>query len=828
MRTERMATGHRGFIVFGIVAMVVALSTGLTPVRASGQVAATGIGFGTPNVMDPLHAVGEPTIVTSPAHDNTVYASGPWGTGTQRSVWDASADLGQTFRLVQQCPPQSGQVSAVCPPPTAVQGTPNPPGGGDTDQRLDSTGKDYFADLWALACLRVATTTNHGRTANQNAYGCNSSNNPSPRPDGADRQWLAVYDPKLTGVTSVAPDQALAPLTYMEYNNLQTNQTGCSYWVKSTDGINYTPANNDNGNFGCDGYPSVDQTTGDVLEASDGGNNTVALNIGVPDASGNLCFLDDPASITIGGTTHACAPGGGNALGHSLITVATGLAGSPSLLFIVSSIDTGRNLHLTYAVSGAVTGTTSTYQVFTTVAPAVDPLFPSDEPWSHWATPVQVSQSPSNVNLFPWVVAGGPGRSDSVWYGTSSFADPSTNGSQAWYAYMSQTVWPVDAQGIVEVTAAGADAGGPAGLTMVQVSPHPMHYNSICLLGTGCITAQGDRNLADFFTVTIDRTGAALVEYDDTSNGLIQTGFNPTTGLFDHPGAPLVTIARQDSGPGLFGTGVGLRPGEHSAAPTSALTDPSGDGLYPVIGGQNVAGLDLLRTTLSLSTTTQTLTVKLNVNELNPTALKKAAAAVKGTAFLQYVTRWQMGNVIYYAMAEAPVVGGTPQAFQFYAGAAQSIDLCSVSACDPHVITYPDAPAFNGSGTQTGGFTVPGTVSPTADTATIQVPLADIGTPTASSLLEEVGSYAFGSAHQQSAVTNSMAELDQLPLEVDGVCCFNFQSAPPTVVAADALWTPALLLAGAASTAFGVLRRRRARRSRGAAAHGRAIDHPGY
>jgi hypothetical protein len=809
MRMRRAVAGRSGLITVGVLALLAAGASGLNPIPAKAQ-PAPAIGFSTPTVMDPIHAVGEPTIVVSPASDNTVYSSGPWGTGTQRSIWDASADRGRTFRLVQQCAPQSGQVSAVCPPPTAVQGSPNPPGGGDTDQRLDSTGKDYFADLWALACDRVATTTDHGATANQNAYGCNSpSVTPSSRPDGSDRQWLSVFDPHLTGVTSAAPDSALAPLAYMEYNNLQTTQTGCSYWVKSTDGISYSPANNDNGNFGCDGYPSVDQRTGDVLEASDGGNNTLALNIGVPDATGNLCFLDDPAAITIGGTAHNCAAGGGNALGHSLITVATGLAGSPSLLFTVSSIDRARNLHITFAVSGAVTGTSSTYQVFTTVAPAADPLFPKAVPWSHWATPVQVSGSPSNVNVFPWVVAGGPGRSDSAWYGTSSFTDPSTNGGQSWFAYMGQTVWPVNARGAVPVAADGSDALGAPAVTMVQASPHPMHYNSICLLGTGCITAQGDRNLADFFSVTIDHAGAALVQYDDTSNGLIQPGFTPTSGLFDHPGAPLVTIARQDSGPGLYGTAVSTRPNEPTAAPTTQMTDPSGDARYPVIGGANIPGMDLVRDGLALSANGQTVRVTMKIADLSAAALQSAASAVTGSQFLQYVTRWQMGNVIYYAIAETQVTAGTPQPFQFYAGAVQSIDLCSVSACDPHVLYYPDAPAFNGGGAQTGGFTVSGGMADSGSgTITIPVPIADVGGPTRSSLLEEVGSYAFGSAHPQSAVTNTMAEVDQLPLEVDGACCFNSQGKVAATIA-GASWTPALLGAGAVLIAAGARRRKR-------------------
>jgi hypothetical protein len=108
--------------------------------------------------------------------------------------------------------------------------------------------------------------------------------------------------------------------------------------------------------------------------------------------------------------------------------------------------------------------------------------------------------------------------------------------------------------------------------------------------------------------------------------------------------------------------------------------------------------------------------------------------------------------------------------YQFYAGQAQSIDLCSVSACDPHVIYYPEAPA-------TGGHTETGTVNCSTKpcTVTIKVAGADVGSPSTSSLLEEVGSYAFGAARLQSAITNTQAEADQLPLEVDGICCFNFK-----------------------------------------------------
>src|SRR5205823_10799347 len=84
-----------------------------------------------------------------------------------------------------------------------------------------------------------------------------------------------------------------------------------------------------------------------------------------------------------------------------------------------------------------------------------------------------------------------------------------------------------------------------------------MHYDDICLQGTGCITSQGNRNLADFFVITIDARGAAQIVYDDTSNGLVQPGFTPQNQqLVDHAGAGVITIAQQSAGPGLFGTNI--------------------------------------------------------------------------------------------------------------------------------------------------------------------------------------------------------------------------------------------------------------------------------
>jgi hypothetical protein len=51
--------------------------------------------------------------------------------------------------------------------------------------------------------------------------------------------------------------------------------------------------------------------------------------------------------------------------------------------------------------------------------------------------------------------------------------------------------------------------------------------------------------------------------------------------------------------------------------------------------------------------------------------------------------------------------------------------------------------------------------------------------------LEEVGAYAFAASHEQGLTTNAQAEADNVPLEIDGACCYNFEASvangPPPV-----------------------------------------------
>ena len=710
------------------------------------------IGFETPTVVDPIHTNGEPDIAVDPF--GRIFVSGPTGTGTQRSTWFGSVDGGHTFRVMAQKLP-----------PTAITGIPAPgPGGGDTDISFDRTGKQYYSDLWALACVRVAVTgpANPGAFDQENAVGC------LPGSGGADRQWLAVYDPAPGSANESAYRAAngKTPLIYLEYNNLAgPGPNNGAQWNKSTDGLTYSnatagevpPGTGVNYSpFGADGYPAIDQVSGKVFEAAgctmaNGCKSTgLWLNVGTPDNTGTLHFLDDTGS--------------GSQDLTRLIKIADTPTGSPDTLFSVVSMDSGRNLFAAWAISppnkaNGDPGDPALRQVFVSAATAASG-------WTNWTTPVQVSDglpaSGDATNVFPWIKAGGAGRADAVWYGSDKQVDPSSHNQQKWNVFMSQVVFPTNAQNAI--------IGAPS-TTLVKVTPHPMHLDDICLSGSACIDRQGNRNLADFFEVNIDNSGAAEIVYDDTSNGLVQA---PGTCIFqvaDHCGAGVITVARQSSGMGLFGLPVA----GPSNTPVSGLADPAGDALFPVIGGPAKAGMDIRSSELQLSPDGQTLTATMQVvNLANPQATLASLAGSFATN-LQYVTRWQMGNVAYYAAMETS--GGSPA---FYAGAVQSIDLCSVSACFPHVLTYPEA----GPGGTFTGKPETGTVSCPANpsagnpcTVSVRVNVADIGGPTATSLLEEVGGFSLAAAIQEGAETTASAQTDTVPLEIDGVCCYNFQAS---------------------------------------------------
>src|SRR5439155_23869370 len=192
--------------------LAVATLTGLAlvavprPGTAAPRAPSAAIGFSSPVVVDPTHAYGEPDVKIAPGGLNW-YDSGPWGTGTQRSIWNWSSDGGHTFHAVHAPAigsPSESDTGVPCP-----DGFPPPcPGGGDTEISIDRTGKVYYADLAALTTLKVATWDPAARSMKTDMIV-----NGEQGGNGYDRQWFANWDPAVPPTGYTGP----LPVNYLDY-----------------------------------------------------------------------------------------------------------------------------------------------------------------------------------------------------------------------------------------------------------------------------------------------------------------------------------------------------------------------------------------------------------------------------------------------------------------------------------------------------------------------------------------------------------------------------------------------------------------------------------
>jgi hypothetical protein len=284
-----------------------------------------------------------------------------------------------------------------------------------------------------------------------------------------------------------------------------------------------------------------------------------------------------------------------------------------------------------------------------------------------------------------------------------------------------------------------------------------MHYNNICMLGTACITAAGNRNQADFFKLEVGPDGRAQMIYTDSSNRLSQTIGNDTAA--DHQGAALDTVIRQRTGVNMW-TGQPLVP-DDDTSPHAGVTDGADDALYQPLGGTNVPGADITELTMSYDGEEVVFHVTVAGGGLDSVATAGKAP------FGQLVVRWQVGDVLYHAGAEVDAAGG---ALRGFAGKTQSVDLCSVSGCKPNYLDYPAFPAPNGA---QATVTAEGS-GPTTYTITALAP--DVGSPDPDALFEEVMAYVAGSQTTASIpMTNDRAFADEVPVQIEGTRTFNYR-----------------------------------------------------
>jgi hypothetical protein len=141
--------------------------------------------------------------------------------------------------------------------------------------------------------------------------------------------------------------------------------------------------------------------------------------------------------------------------------------------------------------------------------------------------------------LWPWAVAGDPGRVSVVWYQTDKVVDPDCAGD----------VNPPPKYSVMEAQIFGADGASPA-ITTVDAAGRPISAGGVCQGGTTCVATGQDRRLGDYFTNAIDQRGCVIIASGDTMMKDAFTGGELPTSR------PI--FIRQSSGPPLYtGTGRG-------------------------------------------------------------------------------------------------------------------------------------------------------------------------------------------------------------------------------------------------------------------------------
>ena len=199
-------------------------------------------------------------------------------------------------------------------------------------------------------------------------------------------------------------------------------------------------------------------------------------------------------------------------------------------IFIGSTIDNAGNLYILFSLR--LGGATPTHLY----------MMSSKDGGKIWSAPHQVDTGGLNSNVFPTIVAGDAGRIAMAWYGSKS---KDFNDTTAEWAEM------------FSMSTNALDAKPRFSQTLVSNPTIPVHNADICQAGTFCAVTGGNRNLADFQTITSDPCGHAVIVYTD-----------------DHQPDAHTVISRQTAGNSLYLKTPKSCAGVASTKPVSAKPTP--------------------------------------------------------------------------------------------------------------------------------------------------------------------------------------------------------------------------------------------------------------
>jgi hypothetical protein len=244
--------------------------------------------------------------------------------------------------------------------------------------------------------------------------------------------------------------------------------------------------------------------------------------------------------------------------GTSTGTVAMGTpagAGLPPTSYTVTQAATDPNgvAHLFFVTKVADDGTTNG-TVYVCYSNDKDILLKhSTNKGATWSDPVRVNNVGTNSNVFPWMETGPtPGSVGIVWFGTAGGNDDTAE----WRVYYAQSF--------------NASSATPT-FREVQVT-EPEHIIHAANISEGGLTGANNRNLIDYFQVSFDPQGAAVIAYTDDHN--------------DYDGHTYV--ARQIGGPSINGGDVPApTEGNTLLIPPGTATVNSDEVMPPRVPGLN-------------------------------------------------------------------------------------------------------------------------------------------------------------------------------------------------------------------------------------------------
>ncbi len=354
-----------------------------------------------------------------------------------------------------------GGTSFSQPAPTAFQ---HPLGGGDSDVIHDGLGHVFIADLRSLVDIGLWRSIDQGNTWTGSQVGpC------------ADREWIAWG----------GPNAPTGPLTIYETQNSGVCVPGAllQFWRSVDDGITYLP-------LGVVASASDLKQLGYTLDQAVQG--AVEAKMGVDQVTGAIYIawatqaIEDATNASSRLLVVSRSGDGGSTWTHSL-AYAGPLGTSIQNLFPVLAVDHGGNVYGAFSTQlpGSLMG------VYVTI---------SKDQGRTWSTAQRVNPADQTA-VFPAIAAGDQGRVDLIWIGTpgTSVSDPSNQ----WNIFLGQS--------------RNATAGSPR-WSVGQISAKVMHIGDICNRGLNCNIFGGNRDLADFISVTIDVDGNAHAVWTDDAS----------------------------------------------------------------------------------------------------------------------------------------------------------------------------------------------------------------------------------------------------------------------------------------------------------------------